>query len=116
MSRTLPRRLSAVFFLAFFVGSGIALPAADELLYHAGRDSAPAGVAHLDPVGGCGSHAEHCVLTSFRSVRPLASVSHQIPPVELAITGDVVFRPVSSLRSIDRSLLQPSRAPPVSAS
>jgi hypothetical protein len=112
----LPQRLYAVLFLAFFVGSGIALPAADELLYHAGRDSAPAGIAHLDPVGGCGSHAEHCVLASFRSVRSLASVGHQLPPVQAATSDTAVFRLVSSLRSIDRSLLQPSRAPPISAS
>jgi len=116
MSRV-ARRLYAVLLLSLFAGSGIGLPALDELLYHMGRDSAPpAGVAHFDAPGGCGAHSEHCVLVASASIRQHAAVAQQLLRIEVVTTDYVVFHPVSSLRTVDRSLLQPSRAPPVIAS
>jgi hypothetical protein len=100
-----------------FAGSGIGLPALDELLYHMGRDTAPpAGVAHFDAPGGCGAHSEHCVLVASASVRQHAAIAQQLLRIEAVTTDYVVFHPVSALRTIDRSLLQPSRAPPAIAS
>ena len=117
MSRSVRQRLHAVLLLTLFVGSGIGLPALDELLYHMGRDtSPPAGVAHFDAPGGCGAHSEHCVLAASASVRQHASVSQQLLRIEVVSTDYVVFQPVLSRRTVDRSLLQPSRAPPAIAS
>jgi hypothetical protein len=111
------RRLYAVLLLSLFAGSGIGLPALDELLYHMGRDSAPpAGVAHVDVPGGCGAHSEHCALVASVSVRQHAAVTHHNLRIEVLRNDYVVFRPVFSLRSVDRTLLQPSRAPPVPVS
>jgi hypothetical protein len=117
MSRSVRQRLYAVLLLSLFAGSGIGLPAVDELLYHMGRDSAPpAGVAHFDAPGGCGAHSEHCVLVASASVRQHAAITQQLLRIEVVTTDYVVFQPVLSLRTVDRSLLQPSRAPPVIAS
>ena len=116
MSRVV-RRLYAVLLLSLFAGSGIGLPALDELLYHIGRDSAPpAGVAHFDAPGGCGAHSEHCALVASASVRQHAAVTQQLLRIEVLSTEPVVFQLVSSVRSFDRSLFQPSRAPPVTVS
>ena len=117
MSRSVRQRLYAVLLLSLFAGSGIGLPAVDELLYHMGRDSAPpAGVAHFDAPGGCGAHSEHCVLVASASIRQHAAIAQQLLRIEVVTTDYVVFHPVLSLRTVDRSLLQPSRAPPVIAS
>ena len=117
MSRSVRQRLHAVLLLSLFAGSGIGLPALDALLYHMGRDSAPpAGVAHFDAPGGCGAHSEHCALVATASVRRHATVTQQNLRIEVVSTEPVVFHPVSSLRSFDRSLFQPSRAPPAIAS
>ena len=117
MTRSVRQRLYAVALLTLFVGSGTGLPALDELLYHMGRDtSPPAGVAHFDAPGGCGAHSEHCVLVASASVRQHAAINQQLLRIEVVSTDYVVFRPLFSLRTVDRSLLQPSRAPPVIAS
>ena len=113
MSRSVRQRLHAVLLLSLFAGSGVGLPALDELLYHIGRDSAPpAGVAHFDAPGGCGAHSEHCALVASASVRQHATVAQPNLRIQAVSTQDVVFHPVYSPRSVDRSLLQPSRAPP----
>jgi hypothetical protein len=117
MSRSLRQRLHAFLLLSFFAGSGIGLPALDELLYHIGQDSpAPAGGAHFDAPGGCGAHSEHCALSASVSVRQHATVTQPNLRIEVVSPESVVFHPVFSLRSVDRSLLQPSRAPPAVAS
>jgi hypothetical protein len=112
MSRV-ARRLYAVLLLSLFAGSGIGLPGLDALLYHMGRDSAPpAGVAHFDAPGGCGAHSEHCALVASAAVRQHATVTQPNLRIEVVGTESVVFHPVFSPRSFDRSLYQPSRAPP----
>jgi hypothetical protein len=117
MSRSLRHRLHALLLLTVFVGSGTGLPALDELLYHSGRDpDPPAGVAHLDPPNGCGAHSEHCVLSALSAVRQLATVHQPILRLEVTSREETPAQWISSVRSYDRSLLQPSRAPPASAS
>ena len=117
MSRSLRQRVHAILLLSVFAGSGIGLPALDELLYHIGRDSAPpVGAAHFDAPGGCGAHSEHCALVASASVRQHAPITQPNLRIEFVSPEPVVFHPVFSLRSVDRSLLQPTRAPPVIAS
>ena len=117
MSRGVRQRLNAFVLLLLFAGSGVGLPAVDELLYHSGRDPGPLpGLAHLDPPHGCGAHSERCALNVIISVQPLGSVAQAATRIETTTSDYVAFRFITRLRSIDRSLLQPSRAPPLSAS
>ena len=118
VKRTLAARLHAVLLLVSFAGGGLGLPAVDQVLYHADGNAAAGlvGIDHFDSAGGCGSHAEHCLLPRFASVRPHPSVDQPVLRFELVADVDPSLRPVASLRSLDRSLLQPSRAPPVAAS
>src|SRR3954462_15872611 len=116
MNRRVAHRLYAVFLLALFAGGELGLPAADELLYHMGKNAPGAQVDHFDAAGGCGSHGEHCVLSSFSSIRPHTIVSSLPLRIDTVTQSQASFRLVALLRSLDRSLLKPSRAPPVSAS
>jgi hypothetical protein len=54
------RRLSAVLLLLVFLGAGSTLPDPDVLVHHwdGGEDLR----SHIEPAGGCGSHAERCTL------------------------------------------------------
>jgi hypothetical protein len=109
------RRLSALLLLTVFVGGGFGLSDLDALLYHSGH-RAPAELPHYDQPGGCGAHAERCVLALAASLRQLAGgLSH----LDSAADGQDLLVPVAPVvvpRSIDRSNLQPTRAPPIQAS
>ena len=111
----LSRRFAAFLLLAAFVGGGFGLADLDALLYHSGR-SAPAEVPHFDLPGGCGAHAEHCVLAVAASLRQLgarlvtAGRLSQTSP-----TRPLVVR-VAAPPTVYRSFLHPSRAPPFAAS
>jgi hypothetical protein len=50
------------------------------------------------------------------AVRQRAAITQQLLRIEVVTTDYVVFHPVYSRRTVDRSLLQPSRAPPAIAS
>jgi hypothetical protein len=110
----LSRRLTAFLLLAAFVGGGFGLPDLDALLYHSGR-TAPE-VPHFDLPGGCGAHAEHCVLAVAASLRQLGA--RLVTAVQLTQAASVrpLVGPVVAPRSTDRSFLHPSRAPPFAAS
>ena len=114
MGRIVPRRLGACLLLFAFVGGGLGLPDLDALLFHTGRPS-PEQI-HLDQPGGCGAHAEHCVLAMAASLRQLgAPPSGDAPLVnEVAEVRPVI--PVATPRSPDHRLLPLSRAPPAPAS
>ncbi len=63
--RRLALRLKALLLLATFVGSG--LPTALDVALHHLRPGLAAPLPHLDPPGGCHSHAEHCLLRGHDS-------------------------------------------------
>ncbi len=109
----LPRRLAALLFA--FVGGGFGLPDLDALLYHSAGRGAPAEVPHFDLPGGCGAHAEHCVLAVAASLRQLGS--RLVTPVRVTQTAAIrpLLIPVVAPRSADRSFPHPSRAPPFAA-
>src|SRR5437667_6130024 len=112
----LRRRFTAFLLLAAFVGGGFGLADLDALLYHSAGRGAPAEVPHFDLPGGCGAHAEHCVLAVAASLRQLgATVTSGVALTRVA-TVDRIATPVASPRSADRTNLQPSRAPPLAAS
>lgn len=107
------RRLAALFLTLAFVGGGFGPADLDALLYHTGRADAPLG-PHYDQPGGCGGHAERCVLAAPASIRhavaSLGSLSITIRSAEPAAQ----HQPASTPRPADRVNLQPTRAPPAS--
>jgi hypothetical protein len=112
----LPRRLAALLLALAFVGGGFGLPDLDALLYHTAGRGAPAEVPHFDLPGGCGAHAEHCVLAVAASLRQLGSrLVAAVRVTQAAPTRPLVI-PAVVPRSADRSFFHPSRAPPFAAS
>jgi hypothetical protein len=55
-------RAKASLLLAVFLSAGTSLPSIDALAYH--QDGAEGGKSqpHVDPAGGCASHADQCSL------------------------------------------------------
>lgn len=117
MNAVIGRRLQAIFLLSLFLGAGVGAPALDTLLYHTGHYDLAAGATHFDPPGGCGAHAEHCVLTTCcASGAKFAAVVSGPVRIEAVTQAYPVPRPVARPNSANRTFLQPSRAPPASAS
>jgi hypothetical protein len=109
------QRLVAIVLLSAFGGSGLGLQELDALIHPAARDSGPVGVAHLDPLGGCGAHAEHCVLARSASVRPLELPAASRVPFFTSVST-VAPRPLLVLRaSAGRNLLHTARPPPAAS-
>jgi hypothetical protein len=116
MTRTLVGRLQALLLLTAFVGGGFGLSDLDALLYHTGQRAASADVAHIELPGGCGAHAEHCVLAVAASLRQLGSRVAARVCVIRTTTITRVAAPIPTPRSANRTRLQRSRAPPTAAS
>ena len=102
----------ALLLLVVFAGGGIGPEQLDALLFASGHESSHAGVNHVDPLGGCGAHTEHCVLARAAAVRPLGTVA----PVRVQLLAPVTF---SALRhwqiraaSVDPNPLHTARPPP----
>jgi hypothetical protein len=68
----------ALLFAAIFLAGNLVLPEADILLGH-GRNQANETRVHLEQLGGCRNHTEHCVLS-----RLLSDLSGQAPSSSLA--------------------------------
>jgi hypothetical protein len=54
------RRSIALLLFAVFLGAGTTLPGADALLFHG--DATAEHRPHIEPAGGCTSHADDCTL------------------------------------------------------
>jgi hypothetical protein len=106
------RRLAALLLTIAFVGGGFGLADLDALLFHGGA-SAPQQ-PHYDQPGGCGSHAEHCVLGAPVSLRHAAGGLASLPITTLSARPAPIPEPASTPRPADRVNLQPTRAPPAS--
>jgi hypothetical protein len=115
MSGSLARRLSGVLLTVVLLGGGFGLPALDALLYHSGQQSAGANVAHFDPPGGCGAHAEHCVLLLTLSLRQLGGPAFSEVRLTHLLTETGVYLAVPALRVTDPTYQHRSRAPPFAA-
>lgn len=107
------RRLAALLLTVAFVGGGFGLADLDALLYHASGSSAPQG-PHYDQPGGCGAHAEHCVLGAPVSLRHAAGGLGSPQITTRTAQPAPVSEPASTPRPADRVNLQPTRAPPAS--
>jgi hypothetical protein len=111
MSVALRRFATALLTLAFVAGGG-GLADLDALLYHGGS-TAPEQ-PHYDQLGGCGAHAEHCVLAVTGSLRQLAGGVGPVARISRALERPLPPAPTPTPRQHDRSNLQPTRAPPAS--
>jgi hypothetical protein len=114
MSRLTVLRAKA-FLLAtvFFVG-GFGVPGLDIVLHHLGgtRDPVEINQPHFDPLGGCNSHAEHCLVIGLR---PATQVSAPLvtPLLACASTSDLTTpEPNSADPTFHAGALPPSRGPP----
>jgi hypothetical protein len=116
MRRDLVRRLGGLFLATAFIAGGFGLPDLDALLFHSGRDASPVEVPHYDLPGGCGAHAEHCVLAVAASLRQLGAMGTSRVAATRAVTTTRVAVPAVAPRSSERRHLHPSRAPPRLAS
>jgi hypothetical protein len=103
--------LKALFLAALFLAGNLVLPEADILLGHRLGTENESRV-HVEPLGGCRNHAEHCVLS-----RLISDLTGQAPASSLALP--VPATTSASLRSADlqsATLRSPrsnhSRAPP----
>jgi hypothetical protein len=98
--------------LALFLCAGTSLPSLDALLYHQHADPM-AGRVHVEPAGGCTSHADHCTLRrtppGSRAVMPLVLVARLATDLQVAPS---LFPPAPGLAPHAASLPR-SRAPPV---
>jgi hypothetical protein len=107
------RRLATLLLTLAFVGGGFGLADLDALLYHGGRADAPRG-PHYDQTGGCGAHAEHCVLGAPVSIRHAARALGSPPITTRSAEEAPPSEPARAPRPADRINLQPTRAPPAS--
>jgi hypothetical protein len=105
-------RVRAWLLLALFLCAGTSLPSLDALLYHQRADPM-AGRLHVEPAGGCTSHADHCTLgrtpPGSRAVMPLILVARLATDLRLA---PALLPPAPGLTPRAASLPR-SRAPPV---
>jgi len=111
MIRSRGRRLGALFLLTAFLTGGYGLSDLDAFLFHSSAHPVRADVSHVDQPGGCGAHAERCVL-ALSSARP-----QQVAPTPVKLRlNPVASRPFIAVAPIDRSVatgtLQLPRAPP----
>jgi len=104
-------RLSALFLVIAFLAGGYGLTGLDAFLFHSTPHAVRADVAHLDQPGGCGAHAEQCVL-ALTGARP----QYATPASAKVQLGSVVLRaqiPASTIHPPPlRGTLQLPRAPP----
>src|SRR6478672_9252535 len=116
MRRTVLGRWIAFLLAATFVGGGLGLPDFDAVLFHSGRHANHDDAPHFDLPGGCGAHAEHCVLALAASVRPLAASAQTGFAISRVGTVERAALPLSVPQSAKPASLHLSRAPPADAS
>ncbi len=101
-------RSVALLLLAVFLGAGSSLPSLDALLFHWHAGAQTVERPHIEPAGGCSSHAEHCTLgqsgpgaraflgraSLARMVAGAAAAAPPAPPrIAFAASPDYASRP-----------------------
>lgn len=111
MRRPPLRRLLALVIATLFSATTITLPFADALLDHLHPAATTRHADHLELPGGCGAHAEHCLVSSTSATLP-AHPAHSAAPfaVTLSRNGTTEARTSNAPRLLPA--LPPSRAPP----
>jgi hypothetical protein len=110
MIRRGSRRLGALFLLTAFLVGGFGLSDLDAVLFHS-KPHVRTDVAHLEQPGGCGAHAERCVL----AVAAARAATYAAAPVKVRLTPHVTQVPPAAtpiLWSAGPTSFNYSRAPP----
>ena len=106
------RRSIALLLTAVFLAAGTTLPGPDALFHHGGGAAGAEHHPHVEPAGGCTSHADGCTLG--RVATGAGAVLVHTPAVAPAPAGRAASRsagrPAASSRLCD--LLPSPRAPP----
>ena len=111
MTRHPLTRFLALVIATVFSATTIALPFADALLDHLHPAAATRHADHLELPGGCGEHAEHCLVSSGSATLPAHPAG---PAAHLGVTTGRCITAAARLTSALRLLptLPLSRAPP----
>lgn len=102
----------ALFLLLVFLGAGTTLPGPDALLHHWDRPNPAEQGVHVEPAGGCASHAGHCALGRAATGAGAAvaygpEVRTRTPDGTAAVAVVTVV-----VRAALRGITPPTRAPP----
>jgi hypothetical protein len=106
------RRSIALLLFAVFLGAGTTLPGADALLFH-GEKAAAEHRAHVEPAGGCGSHADSCTLGRTASGTGAALAGPAVVRAAPTAALPVASAPASLLTAGAPGGSPQPRAPPV---
>ena len=108
--RPLGRWLPLLVF-ALYSATTITLPFADALLDHLHPAASTRHADHLELPGGCGEHAEHCLVSSGSATLPAHPAG---PAAHLGVTTERCITAAPRIASALRLLptLPRSRAPP----
>jgi len=105
-------RLKAAFLLAVFLAAGTSLPSLDALAYHGEVESSERSRTHVEPAGGCLSHAGHCALGRTAPGSGAGLSLNGTTRIEAAHQPAAPLLSVHPLSSTDRRGNPQSRAPP----
>jgi hypothetical protein len=102
----------ALLLLLLFLAAGTSLPGLDALVYHGNDAGSERWRTHVEPAGGCLSHADGCSLGRTASgsgaVAAVEPESRLVPSSNPAAHHSAPFQPVCA----DPGALPHSRAPP----
>jgi hypothetical protein len=105
-------RAKALLLLTVFLSAGTSLPSLDALAHHGIDSSSERSRTHVEPAGGCLSHADGCSLGRTASgsgaVAAVEPESRLVPSSNPAAHHSAPFQPVCA----DPGALPHSRAPP----
>jgi hypothetical protein len=103
----------AFLLLLVFLAAGTSLPSLDALAFHGNDASSERSRTHIEPAGGCLSHADQCSLGRTASgsgaVAAAEPESHLVPTSSPVIRQSPHFQPVCA----GPGALPRSRAPPI---
>ena len=106
------RRSIALLLFAVFLGAGTTLPGADALLFHADGSGAEHRT-HIEPAGGCTSHADVCTI-GRTATGAGAEVAHPtVVRTEPVSAAPVESAPSASPFAAGRGGTPQPRAPPL---
>src|SRR5688500_7977250 len=104
-------RAKALLLLALFLSAGTSLPSLDALAFHH-DGSGERSRTHVEPAGGCLSHADHCSLGRGATGTGSALTISRELRLPHAVTVQIHSPPVDPGSAVILGIPQP-RAPPV---
>jgi hypothetical protein len=102
----------ALLLLLVFLAAGTSLPSLDALAYHGNAAGSERSRTHIEPAGGCLSHADACTLG--RTASGSGAVAAAEPESDLVPNGRPSVQQCLPIQPVcaDAGALPHSRAPP----